>query len=161
MTDDEPRDEVGRPVGSASAAVFRAALRGMLWLLAALAVAGTGVGWALAGPAGAWGSLIGVAVTLVFSGTTVVAMLKTADSDATTTAAVVMGSWLAKMLVVIVVLGVLRGQDFYDRPTLAVVLLLGVIGSAVLDYRAVQQARVPYVQTVDRTRETNPGTPES
>jgi hypothetical protein len=139
-----------------STAVFRAALRGMLWLLAVLVVVGPGVGWAVVGSAGAWAALIGVAITLVFSGTTVVAMLATAESDATTTLAVVMGSWLAKMLVVIVVLGVLRGHDFYDRTTLAVVLLIGVIGSAVLDYRAVRQGRVPYVQALAPTGDHRP-----
>ncbi|MBM7331708.1 hypothetical protein JS562_54030, partial [Agrobacterium sp. S2] len=46
---------------------------------------------------------------------------------------------------VVVVLAVLRGMDFYDRYVLAVVVAVAVIGSALLDYRAVQRGRVPYV----------------
>lgn len=140
--------------GGTSSEVFRTALRSMLWLLVALTAIGAAAGWAVAAAPGVWGALIGVAITLVFSGTTVVAMLGTARSDATTTAAVVLGSWLGKMLVVIVVLAVLRGHDFYDRIVLAIVLTTGVIGSAVLDFRAVQRGRVPYVET---SREPGPG----
>jgi len=126
--------------------VFRTSLRTVLWLLGALLVVGVPVGALVAGAAGVWGALIGVGLALVFSGTTVVAMLRTAHAPAATMAAVVMGTWLGKVLVVIVVLAVLRGQDFYSRGVLAVVLLVGVLGSAYLDYRAVSRARMPYVE---------------
>jgi hypothetical protein len=61
-----------------------------------------------------------------------------------------MTSWLAKLVVLIAVLVVLRGMDFYDRWVFAGVLLVGVIGSAVLDYRAVSQGRIPYVEPGER-----------
>ena len=125
-------------------AVFRRALRDMLVLVAVLAVLGVGIGVLVAGSAGAWGALIGVAVALVFSGTTVVSMLLTARSTPTTTGAVVLGAWLGKMIVLIAVLTVLQDRTFYDRPVLVVVLLVGVLGSVVLDYRAVVRGRVPY-----------------
>jgi hypothetical protein len=82
---------------------------------------------------------------LVFSGTTVVSMLKTATASATTTMVVVLGSWLAKMLVLLVALIVLRGLDFYDKRVLGAVLFVGVIGAALVDYRAVVRGRVPNV----------------
>ncbi len=126
--------------------VFRTSLRTVLWLLGALLVIGVPAGWLVAGAAGVWGALIGVGLALVFSVTTVVAMLRTADSNAQTMALVVMGTWLAKVAVVIVVLAILRGQDFYSRGVLAVVLIVGVVGSAYLDYRAVTRARMPYVE---------------
>lgn len=87
-----------------------------------------------------------VGLALVFSGTTVVAMLRTVHSSPSTMAAVVMGTWLAKVLVVIVVLALIRDLDFYSKPALAGVLLVGVLGSAYLDYRAVYSARLPYVE---------------
>jgi hypothetical protein len=71
-------------------------------------------------------------------------MARTVGKPRATTGAVVMGSWLGKMIVLVVVLVLLRGQDFYDRVVLFVVLLLGAIGSALLDYRAVRGGRVPY-----------------
>lgn len=134
----------GRP--DPTAAVFRRALRDTVVLLVALTVLGVGVGALVAGLPGVWGALIGVGLALVFSGTTVVAMLRTLHSPPHTMAAVVMGTWLAKVLVVVVVLALLRDHDFYARGVLAAVLALGVVGAAVLDFRAVQGGRVPYVE---------------
>lgn len=129
-----------------TAAVFRRALRDTAALLAALTVLGVGIGALVAGLPGVWGALIGVGLALVFSGTTVLAMLRTLRSSPNTMAAVVMGTWLAKVLVVVVVLALLRDHDFYSRGVLAAVLALGVVGSAVLDFRAVSTGRVPYVE---------------
>jgi len=129
-----------------AADVFRRALRDTALLLGALTVLGVGVGALVAGLAGVWGALIGVGLALVFSGTTVVAMLRTLHSPPHVMAAVVMGTWLAKVLVVVVVLALLRDLDFYSRGVLAAVLALGVVGSAVLDFRAVNGGRVPYVE---------------
>jgi cation transport ATPase len=129
--------------------VFRSALRGMLLLLAVLTVVGIGIGYAVAGRPGVWGALIGVALAALFSGTTVLSMLRTARSTATTMAAVVMGAWLGKVAVLIVVLAVLRNQHFYSRGVLVAVLFVAVVGSALLDYRAVHRGRVPYVEPAD------------
>ncbi|QGQ21080.1 hypothetical protein GC089_13305 [Cellulomonas sp. JZ18] len=132
--------------------MFRRALRDTVVLLAVLAVLGVGVGALVAGVPGVWGALIGVGLALVFSATTVVAMLRTLDSSPNTMAAVVMGTWLAKVLVVIVVLALVRDLEFYSRGVLAAVLALGVVGSAVLDFRAVNGGRVPYVEPGGTTR---------
>jgi hypothetical protein len=55
-----------------------------------------------------------------------------------------MGAWLGKIIVVIVVLASIRHLDFYNPQVLAVVLMVGVIGSAILDARAVQRGRITY-----------------
>ena len=153
MTDHsaEPVDPYGR-TGTAGSGdpvrdVFRRALRDMLVLVAVLAVVGVAAGALLAHPAsaGVWGAVIGVVIALVFSGTTVLTMLMTAQSPVTTTAAVILGGWLVKMIVLIATLVVLGDQHFYDRKVLVGVLLAGVLGSALLDYRAVAKGRVPYV----------------
>ncbi len=144
------------PVGSsgdlAARAVFRRALRDMLVLVGGLTVVGVGLGALLAADPvkGVWGALIGAGVALLFSGTTVVTMLRTATSSATTTAAVVLGAWLGKMVVLLVVFALLARAQFYDRTVLVVVLLVGVLGSAALDYRAVVHGRLPYVDPGDR-----------
>ena len=127
-------------------AVFRTALRDMLLLLAVLGVLGVVVGALVAGLPGVWGALLGLGVTVVFSGTTVVSMLATAHASPATTGSVIMGAWLAKMIVVIGLFAVLRELDFYHHTVFGVVLLAGVLGSALLDYRAVSRGRVPYVQ---------------
>ena len=139
---DDSRAQTG---SDAARAVFRTALRDTLVLIVALAVVGLVVGSVAAGMPGVWGAVLGVAMTVIFSGTTVISMLKTAGASATTTAAVVLGSWLAKMLVLILALALLRQFDFYDKWLLGGVLMVGVIGAALVDFRAVAHGRVPYV----------------
>jgi hypothetical protein len=138
MTDERP--------GSAAEAVFRRALRDVVILLAVLLVLGVVVGFLVDGVAGVWGALLGWALAVVFSTTTIVAMLRTVRSSPAKMAGVVMGTWLAKLAVVIVVLAVLRPLDFYSKPVFGAVLAIAVIGSAVLDYRAVTKGHVPYVE---------------
>ena len=128
-----------------TAPVFRAALRDTLLLTGALVVLGGGIGLAVAGTPGLWGALIGAGLALVFSGATPLSMLLTAGSTVQRMTAVVMVTWLVKVLLVIVVLVVLRGLDFYDHRVFGIVLLVGVAASALLDYRAVVRHRVPYV----------------
>jgi hypothetical protein len=143
---EQPLDASTAPRGAAEQAVLRTALRDGLILVAGLAVLGSLVGFLVAGLPGLWGALIGAVLAAFFCGTTVWSMLYTVGKGATVMGAVVMGSWLAKMVVLIVVMVVLTQYDFYDRIVLFVVLLLGAVGSAVLDYRAVQSGRIPYVQ---------------
>ncbi len=127
-------------------AVLRRALRHLVWLLAGLAVVGSVLGWLTAGAAGVWGALIGVGIAAVFSGTTVLSHLRTADSSVQVTGAVILGAWLVKIVVIIAVLAALRPLEFYDRNMLALTLVIGVLGSVYLDYLAVTKARIPYVQ---------------
>ena len=56
---------------------------------------------------------------------------------------IVMGTWLLKFVLFIVVLVLLRGSGWIDFPTLAVVIIVGVVGSLVIDVVAVAKARVP------------------
>jgi drug/metabolite transporter (DMT)-like permease len=152
-----PASASGRTSSSTAAdAVFRTALRDMLVLLGVLTVLGIGVGALVAGQRGVWGALVGIGLALVFSGTTVVSMLRTAHASVQTMAAVVMGAWLAKVLVVIVVLAIIQDRTFYDRTVLAVVLLVGVVGSALLDYRAVSRGRIPYVEPASSGQDEGP-----
>lgn len=147
-----PGGHAPTPGAAAVRAVLRRALRDMLVLVAVVAVGGSVVGWLLEGTPGLWGALIGAAVALVFSGTTVLSMLRTADSSAATTGMVILGAWLLKMIVLVVVLAVLDGMTFYDREVLVVVVLVAVLGSVYLDYRAVATGRVPYVEPVTDAR---------
>lgn len=132
--------------GAAERAVLRTALRDTLVLLGALLVLGVGVGALVAGTAGVWGALVGTGLAAFFCATTIWSMLRTVGSDPARMAVLVMGTWIAKVVVLIAVLVPLRGADFYDPYVLLVVLAVGAVGSAVLDYRAVRGGRVPYVQ---------------
>lgn len=125
--------------------VFQSALRSVTIGLVILLVLGVGLGALISGTRGVWGALLGVAAAMVFSGTTVWAAWKTADADATTTGAIVLGSWLAKMIILVGALAALKDAEFYSKPVFAVVLLAGGLASAALDYLAIRRSRLPYV----------------
>lgn len=125
--------------------VLRTALVGTVVLVLGLAVVGAVVGWFVAGAAGVWGALLGAGIALVFCGTTLVTTMVTSRSNLQVMTMVVLGAWLAKMLVLVIVFALLRDVDFYHLGTFVVVLLLGVAGSMVLDFRAISAGRVPHV----------------
>jgi hypothetical protein len=136
-----------RPAGpQALVAPMRRVLRAGA-LVAALALpAAALVGWLLAGAPGAWGALIGMGLAVAFFGITVGVALATARMAPTQLGIWVLGSWLAKMVLLIVVLALLRDEDFYSRPALFVALLVGTVGTLLLEARIVTTTKVPYVE---------------
>ncbi|MFC8731967.1 hypothetical protein ACFT5B_05860 [Luteimicrobium sp. NPDC057192] len=146
--DETPAPKPVRKVVSSEAAtaLFRRALRDVLVFLAAVTVVGVVVGAIFAGTKGVWGALLGAAVALVFSGTTVWSMWRSSHSSPAAMLGIVAGSWLAKMVVLVVALVALQGQDFYSKPVFLVVVLVGVFGSVALDTINYQRARIPYVE---------------
>lgn len=154
MTTPDPTRDVEPGEGAAeppyvpehvSKEIFRSALRATLGMLVALAVISVGVGFAMSGTPGVWAAVLGVGIALLFSGSTIASMLYTADKSPNAMMAVLMGVWIAKMIVLVVVLAVLGQVDFYDRVVFAVVVLVGVVGSAGLDMYSVVKGRQPYV----------------
>jgi hypothetical protein len=105
------------------------------------------LGYLLGGTAGAWGALIGMGIAVAFFAVTVGVALLTAGMDATRLGIWVLGSWLVKVVILIVVLALLRDSDFYSRPALLVSLLIGTAGSLLLEARIVTTTRVPYVES--------------
>lgn len=125
--------------------IFASALRATLIMLVVLTVVGIGVGALVAGLPGVWAALLGVAVTLIFSGTTIASMLYTADKGPNVTMAMLLGGWIAKMLVLVILLAILGQMDFYHHMIFAVIVMIGVVGSAALDMLSVVRGRQPYV----------------
>src|SRR5699024_6945339 len=71
--------------------------------------------WGLiAGGPGVWGALVGAAVGGAFILATVVTMYATRNVAPTTTGAILLGSWLLKIIIAIAVMVVVRRMDFYD-----------------------------------------------
>lgn len=126
--------------------VLRRALRDTGILLGALAVVGVVVGLVVSGTAGVWGAVIGVLLAGFFCATTIWSMMRSVGAGPAAMGGIVMGSWVVKIVVLVAVLALIRGRDFFDPYVLFGVVAVGAIGSALLDYRAVSQGRVPYVQ---------------
>lgn len=94
---------------------------------------------------GIWGVLIGAAIGGGFVLLTALSVLLTSSTNPATTGAVVLGSWLLKIVVLLVVLFILRSMDFYDRPALLVTLVLALIVVLATEVWGVITARVTYV----------------
>ncbi len=128
---------------NATREMFRAILRRLTLLVVVLAVGGGVVGYLVAGRPGLWGALMGAAVAALFMIGTVIAMLVTADKPLHVASAAGMGGWLVKLLVLFGVLVLVRGKDFYSPGAFFVVLVLAIVGSFVIEARAVLRSRVP------------------
>ncbi|WP_421958362.1 hypothetical protein [Prescottella subtropica] len=127
-----------------TAALRRGLRYGLLGLLV-LAVGGVIVGSLVAGVSGVWGALLGAAVGGGFILCTVLAVLLTAKLPATTAGAVLLGSWLLKMILAIVALALLDSLDFYHRPTMVAVIALSLVVVLGAETYGVLQTKVPYV----------------
>jgi hypothetical protein len=123
-----------------------------LAVLALLAPVAAIVGGLVAGRAGVWGGLLGAALPALVLGVTLVAVWLTRNASATTLAAAVFGSYLVKLVLLLIVLAALREADFYDRPVLGVTALLGLILALVVEALAVVRANAPYVEPVPSAR---------
>ena len=126
--------------------MLRRAMRDVVVLTAAVTLIGAAVGWLVAGGPGVWGGLIGGGVAMAVAVTTVAVMLATADAPVATSGAVALGAWVLKAVVLLVAFVALRSTDLVDRAVFAVVIVVGMLGSLVVDLRAVLGARVPNVE---------------
>lgn len=133
--------------------MFRTVLRQMALLLAVLGVAGCLVGYLVAGMPGLWGGVMGTAIVAFFTLTTAVVMLVTADRPQYLASAALVVSWLAKVVVVFVVLLLVRDLDFYDPLVFFVTLTLAILGSLGIEMSAALKARVPYVDPDQRAED--------
>ena len=132
-------------------------LRKALLYGAIVAVVVTGVasliGNAVAGTPGLLGALVGGALSAVFLAITSVSMLvaqRLTRDDPTSPVffGVVVGVLGIKMLLFLVVILWLRGQDWLDLGVFAFTSIATVVGSLIADAAAFTRARVPYVGDV-------------
>lgn len=128
------------------AALMRRILRaGAVTLALAAPVCAAG-GWLYSGGYGLWGALAGLAVPVLFYLVTVLAALGTSRMPVTLLGPVVLGSWLLKLVLMIVALSVLKRFDFFDESVFATVAIAGTVGFLALETVVVIWSRVPYVE---------------
>lgn len=125
---------------------LRSAVRyGVLGLLV-LAVVGSIVATLLAGLPGLYGALLGAAVGGLFILCTALGVLFTAKLPATTAGAVILGTWLLKMILAIAVLAILKPLDFYDKMSLVLVMVFSLIIVLGAETYGVLGVKAPYVE---------------
>ena len=119
-------------------------------LTVAIAVVGSIIGYLVAGGAGLVSALIGAGLTALFMGFTALSILLAArvtkgEASSTLFFGIVLGVWLLKFIVFIVILVLLRDQPFIEPLVMFFAILAAVIGSLVVDVVAFLRSRVPYV----------------
>lgn len=125
--------------------LYRRALRVTAIGLGVLAIIAIPVGLLIDGAAGLLAAEVGVAVAALSGITTQVAMAVGHRRAPHMMAAIVLGSWLLKMLIIVIVLLVLQGVDGFHKGLFAAFMLVGVFGTVAADLWAVRAARLPYV----------------
>lgn len=92
-----------------------------------------------------WAVILGGGIPWVFFGVTAITALKTAGISAEKLGAIVLGSWLLKIIALLAVLAWMRGQDFYSRPIFFATLLIATAGLLITEAQITLKAKVPYV----------------
>ncbi len=105
------------------------------------------MGWgALRGLPGIYGVLMGAAIGGGFVLLTVLSVLLTSHTNPSTTAVVVLGSWLLKIVVLLGVMLLIRDLTFYDRTAFIVTVVAALIVVLGAETWGILTARVTYVQ---------------
>ncbi|WP_210479053.1 hypothetical protein [Naasia sp. SYSU D00948] len=134
--------------------------RVLLWgavLAGGIAVVAAPLGYAVAGVPGLVGGLLGAAMGLVFMGATALSILvanRFASSDAYPAVflGVVMGGWLVKLVLFLIVTVLLRDQPWLEPSVLGLTLIVVVVGSLVVDVLVTVKGRMPAVTDLPPSR---------
>ena len=113
--------------------------------LVAMVLAG-GIGWLIDSSAGFWGGVLGIAIPVGFFSITVIVALLTLHVRPEIFGTAILGSWIIKLILLIVVLAVLSGADFYNRTIFFIAFVLGTVGYLVAEAVIVVRSRVPYLE---------------
>ncbi|GAB2521064.1 hypothetical protein [Paramicrobacterium agarici] len=133
--------------------VFRASLVWGSVVTAVIAVVGGIVGLFVDGSRGLVSALLGAVVALVFLSVTAVSILlanRKAGSELFVPIffAGVMGGWLVKFVVFLVLAWAVKQQDWVNDTVFFLAVIAGVIGSLVVDGVVVAKVRVPHASDV-------------
>ncbi|NEE00566.1 hypothetical protein [Phytoactinopolyspora halotolerans] len=113
--------------------------------LAVLLPVGTAVGWALGGSGVGLGILLGLAIPAAFFGGTVLTGVWAARMDNTRFVGVVVGSWLAKIVILMVIMALIKDAEFFARTAFFIAFVVGVVGWLAAECIVVLRTRVPYL----------------
>jgi len=119
-------------------------------LAVAIAVIGSVVGFLIDGSVGLVSALIGAAMAFVFLGVTAGSILlanRIANSDFLNPLffITVLGGWLLKFAVFLVLLFILKDQPWINNVVLLLTVIVGVVGSLTVDVLVIARSRQPYV----------------
>ncbi|MBB0996837.1 hypothetical protein G6024_06935 [Dietzia maris] len=146
MDDTPGHDAPGHQVESAHTIGLRRAVTLGGAALAVLMVISAGLWWAVDGRSGLWGALLGAAIGGVFVLLTAVVVIATARTSPQVTGAVLLGTWLLKLIVAIGVVAALKPLDFYSKPAFATTIVVAMVVVLASETVAILRTRAPYVE---------------
>jgi hypothetical protein len=135
-------------------------------LAAVIAVVGSVVGYLVDGGVGLVSALIGAAMAFLFLGVTAGSILianRIAHSDFLNPLffITVLGGWLLKFAIFLVLLILLKDQPWINNIVLLLTVIVGVVGSLVVDVVVIARTRQPYVDVeLPGSPTTDAGSPE-
>ena len=132
--------------------VMQRVLRLGALLVAGITLIGSLVGYLLAGTSGILAALAGGLAAFIFTGLTALSLLLGAKLNLGGFLGVVLGGWLLKMVLFLVLFRVLNGADWLSkeaRPIVFFTVVPAVIGGLVLDTLIVTKARLSPQVKVD------------
>lgn len=130
---------------SSSSELFAKVLKLSSGLIGAIALLGGLTGWLIAGLPGLVSALIGAAMALVFTSMTALSVWLGGKLSLGGFFGAVLGGWIVKLVLFIVLVASLKGADFIVGPILFVCVVASVLGSLALDAVAVTRSRIPIV----------------
>jgi hypothetical protein len=113
-----------------------------------LVVVGGTIGYLVDGTDGLVSVLLGTAVAVLFSAVTAASMIVAVKFELAAFFAIVMGSWLLKMVLFIAALVLLRDQSFINTVALFISLVVAIVGTVAIDTLVVTKSRMPSVSDV-------------
>jgi len=148
-----PPTEFAPPAQPTSIPILKRILVYGGFLALAIAIVGATIGGIVDGWIGVVSALVGTAMAVVFMGITAGSILlanRYAGREAAIGAffGIVMGGWLLKFVVFLVLMVLLRDQPWISPVVLFLSIIAGVIGSLVVDAVVVMKSRMSYVSDV-------------
>jgi len=140
-------------VQPSSVPVFKRVLVSGGFLALGIAVVGMVLGGIAAGGTGVLSAAIGTVMAVVFMGITAASILlanRYAGRESAIGAffGIVLGGWLLKFVVFLVLVFLLKDQPWIDTVVLFLSIVAGVIGSLIVDAVVVLKSRMPYASDV-------------
>lgn len=134
-------------------------------LAVGIAVVGCIVGGLTVGMTGVAGALIGTAMALAFTGLTAASILIGLRASGGTLISgaffgIVLGGWLLKFVVFLVIAILLKDQPWVNSLFLFLSIVVGVVGSLVVDVVVVARSRMPYVSDIALPGQSEPDSRE-
>lgn len=132
---------------NSTAKLFAQVLKFSALLIGSIALIGGITAWMIAGVAGLISALIGAAMALVFTSMTAISVWLGGRLSLGGFFGAVLGGWIVKLVLFIVLVATLKGATFIVGPILFVCVVVSVLGSLALDAIAVSRSRIPTVES--------------